>query len=157
MIYKLILGDWSDDGHGISKDILFDCNYPVKDIQEAYKNSCKKFGIQFDYNENYIGDSISYGDDRLVWTEYEENDISSFAYKILVKNHCLDNIVVEKLDTGRYYVESINDCGRVIMNFIALSMPDDFTYTVVEEDYPCINGYWDENLNAQFGYGLFDN
>ena len=27
MIYKLVLGDWSDDGHGISKDFLFECNY----------------------------------------------------------------------------------------------------------------------------------
>ena len=26
MIYKLILGDWSEDGHGISRNILVDGN-----------------------------------------------------------------------------------------------------------------------------------
>ena len=43
MIYKLVLGDWSEDGHGISKNILVDCNCDnVIDIQNAYKESCKK-------------------------------------------------------------------------------------------------------------------
>lgn len=41
MIYKLVLGDWSDDGHGISKDFLFECNYDVHKIRQAYKDSCK--------------------------------------------------------------------------------------------------------------------
>lgn len=27
MIYKLVLGDWSEDGHGISRNILVDCNF----------------------------------------------------------------------------------------------------------------------------------
>lgn len=40
MIYKLVLGDWSEDGHGISKNILIDCNCEsVTDIQNAYKES----------------------------------------------------------------------------------------------------------------------
>ena len=45
MVYKLVLGDWSEDGHGKSKDFLFDCNYDVSKIRQAYKDSCKKLGI----------------------------------------------------------------------------------------------------------------
>ena len=42
------------------------------------------------------------------------------------------------------------------MNFIALSMPEDFTYKLIEQEYEYINGYWNDELNHQFGYGLFD-
>lgn len=48
MIYKLVLGDWSEDGHGISKDVLIGCNCSnVNDIRNAYKASCRKLGVQF--------------------------------------------------------------------------------------------------------------
>ena len=40
MIYKLTLGDWSKDGHGQYREFLFDCNYGVHKIREAYKDSC---------------------------------------------------------------------------------------------------------------------
>mgnify|MGYP000328681326 CR=1 FL=1 len=42
MVYKLVLGDWSKDGHKQSEDFLFDCNYDVhksdKHIKTAAKN-----------------------------------------------------------------------------------------------------------------------
>lgn len=47
MVYKLVLGDWSKDGHKQSEDFLFDCNYDVHKIRQAYKDSCKKLGITF--------------------------------------------------------------------------------------------------------------
>ena len=31
MVYKLVLGDWSKDGHKQSEDFLFDCNYELDD------------------------------------------------------------------------------------------------------------------------------
>ena len=36
MVYKLVLGDWSKDGHKQSEDFLFDCNYDVHKIRQAY-------------------------------------------------------------------------------------------------------------------------
>lgn len=157
MIYKLVLGDWSEDGHGISKNILVDCNCEsVTDIQNAYKESCKKLGVQFNHTEDYTGKHLQYGDPHLIWTEYEEDDMSAVAYDILNKAGCFDGIYVEKTDKGRYYIEDREECACLIMNFIALSMPDGFTYKIVKENYPCINGYWNKNLNSQFGYGLFE-
>ena len=47
MVYKLVLGDWSKDGHKQSEDFLFDCNYDVHKIRQAYKDSCKKLGVAF--------------------------------------------------------------------------------------------------------------
>lgn len=160
MIYKLALGDWSEDGHGISKDILVDCNCNnVVDIQNAYKESCKKLGIQFDDDKDYSEKGYKYHDPHLVWTDYQDNDMSAIAYDILNKAGCFDGTDIEE-DDGRYHIESIKGCvleehAKVIMNFIALSMPENFSYQIVKEDYPYINGHWDGNLNVGFGYGLF--
>lgn len=161
MIYKLALGDWSEDGHGISKDILVDCNCNnVVDIQNAYKESCKKLGIQFDDDKDYSEKGYKYHDPHLIWTDYQDNDMSAIAYDILNKAGCFDGIDIEEDDDGRYHIESIKGCvleehAKVIMNFIALSMPENFSYQIVKEDYPYINGHWDGNLNIGFGYGLF--
>lgn len=53
MVYKLVLGDWSKDGHKQSEDFLFDCNYDVHKIRQAYKDSCKKLGITFNFTSFY--------------------------------------------------------------------------------------------------------
>lgn len=161
MIYKLALGDWSEDGHGISKDILVDCNCNnVVDIQNAYKESCKKLGIQFDDDKDYSEKGYKYHDPHLIWTDYQDNDMSAIAYDILNKAGCFDGVDVEEDDDGRFSVVTIEgcvleECAKVIMNFIALSMPKDFKYHIVKENYPYINGHWNDNLNVGFGYGLF--
>lgn len=46
---KLVLGDMSKDGHGISEDMRFASNYPPERIAEAYEKSCKETGIQFHF------------------------------------------------------------------------------------------------------------
>lgn len=47
MIYKLKLGDQYNEGHRMSEVFLFDCNYDIHKIRQAYKDSCKKLGITF--------------------------------------------------------------------------------------------------------------
>lgn len=160
MIYRLVLGDWSEDGHGILKEVLIECNCnDVTDIQNAYKASCKKFGVQFNDDKDYTGKNLPYGDPHFIWTEYGDSNMSVVAYDILNNAGCFDGIDIEENDDGRYYIDSIEsgleEHAKVIMNFISLSMPDDFTYQIIKKNYPCINGYWNENLNVQFGYGLF--
>jgi len=41
--FTVNLGDWSSDGHGKTKDFVFGCNKPMKDVAAAFKNACKKF------------------------------------------------------------------------------------------------------------------
>lgn len=156
-IYKLVLGDWSEDGHCIVKNYFVACNCEsVTDIQNAYKESCRKLGVQFnDAHNNYTGKKLSYDDPHIIWCDYEENEISEVAYKILDEAGCFNGIYVEETDEGQYYIEDRKDCACLIMNFISLSMPDGFSYQIIDDEYPCINGYWNSNLNVQFGYGLF--
>lgn len=162
MLYTLILGDWSRDGHKISQEFLFDCNYDVSEMRQAYKDSCKKLGISFNCDENYTGFYLSYHDDRLIWTEYQECDISETAFRILYKAGCFNGIPFKKLNKGekiRYYIEDRSDCAMLVMNFIALSMPQNFHYHPIKINKKAddtINGLWNNELNTTFGYGLFD-
>ncbi len=155
MVYKLVLGDWSEDGHSMSKDILFDCNYDVHAIRQAYKDSCKKLGIIFNCNRDYTGLNLGYKSERRLWTEYEESGISKATLGILNNANCLDGIEYYEED-GSYYIDDYKDCAKLIMNFIAVSMPQDFTYKLVQEPkIEPINGLWNDELNVTFGYGLF--
>lgn len=164
MLYKLVLGDWSEDGHGESKDFCFECNHDVSEIRQAYKDSCKKLGITFNHNKNYTGRKLSYRSKRMIWTEYEENDMSKTAFDALYSAGCFNGIPYEEwnyYDETRYYIGDLRDCAMLIMNFIALSMPEDFTYNPVDTSIADtriapINGWWNPELNVQFGYGLFD-
>lgn len=154
MVYKLTLGDWSKDGHGISKDFLFECNYDVHRIRQAYKDSCKKLGIAFNHGSDYAGLGCSYGSAKQIWTEYEDSIIRSTVFETLKKAHCLEGINYYPDDfRDGYHIGKHEDCAKLIMNFIAVSMPNDFIYQLIEPEP--INGYWNDELNHQFGYGLF--
>lgn len=168
MIFKLTLGDWSNDGHGISREILFDCNYDLKTIQDGYKKSSKDLKIAFDTNAIYTEPKLGYSSDRHIWTDYQDRGISEEAFEVLKNNNCFRNVytedelermVKENIEEGneeKYFFDlEDKDCAMIIMNFIAISMPDDFKYEVVTQDIPAINGFWGD-LNVQFGYGLYD-
>lgn len=47
MIFKLTLGDWECNGYYANKDYFFESNYSAERITEAYKASCRKYGVQF--------------------------------------------------------------------------------------------------------------
>ncbi len=105
------------------------------------------------YNKNYTGlpEHNSYGTDRHICTEYNENEITDLALNIL-KEHGID-INVDKLDIDVFL--------KLLIDFIKLSLPD----LVLEEaafkkselrEIPAVNGWWNDELNVGFGYGLYD-
>lgn len=114
MIYKLELGDWSEDGHRISESFLFDCNYDIHKIRQAYKDSCKKLGVAFDYNEDYTGLGLGCRSERLIWTEYQESEMSETAFEILNNSGCFKEVDFYKED-GVYYIEERKDCAKLII------------------------------------------
>ena len=156
MLCKLGLGDWSGDGHGITKDVVFDCNYDPEKIWEAYKESCKKLGIQFNNNEDYTGLGLGWEDSRAIWATYGDRNIHKSSFDILMDTGCFKGIEdgedyeIDEDDDSCYIFEE-DKCALLIMNFIALSMPKDFKYTLMDdEDIPEIN------QSSMIGYGLFD-
>lgn len=154
--FKVPIGDWSSDGHSKCDEYILCCNYSVETVRQAYKDSCSLTGVQFNHNEDYTGIiGNKYGTERHICTEYDNPYISQFAYDILVEKG-LDLTHLDKDDDEDYYI--IGDSKEfldILMNFIKLSLPD-LEFELMGEDLPYLNGYWNKELNVQFGYGLFD-
>jgi hypothetical protein len=150
-ILKVPIGDWSCDGHNQSSDYYIISNYPVEDLQQAYKDTCKKIGLQLNHNENYTGlpECNGYGSWRQIATEYQDSEIEEEALEILIEHGC--TMYGKKLTKGNDYLSG-GDMFELFMWFISYSMPKNFEYRVLEAQ--AINGYWG-NLNVQIGYGCF--
>lgn len=149
---KIPIGDWSDDGHGKCEVFEIESNYPVKDLQEAYKASCKLTGLQFNHNQNYTGlpEHNQYRTERHICTEYEDGSLSEFAIEVLQEH----GINLDEILTDGEYLDP-NSFARLILEFINLSMPKDWIWKFIENEGEYLNGFWNGNLNVQFGYGLF--
>lgn len=162
-LYQVPIGDWSSDGHGKYDTFYVYANYSAPEMAQAYKNTCKKIGLQMNHNENYTGlkEADNYGSWRLLLTEYEEYSISEKAVKILLE-HGFDfkRVDGERDENGNFiiqeayfYAEGVFD---LFMWFISYSMPDDFKYQQYELNVPSIIGWWNSDLNHQIGYGIYD-
>lgn len=143
----LVMGDWSNDGHGKSDKILVEVNKTVKEVQDAYKASCKLTGISFNHNEDFTGIKRDYDEavDHHIFTEYEGCHVSQTCIDILAKYGI-------EIDEDEGYCPE--DFAELWFKFVKLSLPD-LEFNFVKDDIPCINGYWNSNLNVQFGYGLY--
>jgi hypothetical protein len=155
---KVTLGDWSDDGHGKYKEYGIITNYSIKEMQKAYIDSCNKTGLTFhnQCDNRYYGIDIPTDKWRYICTNFEESMIEQEALDILNEYKVGEHIypdsskVTNNTDDNAEFV-------MIIMQFIALSLPDDFRwkfYGVPLADVKSINGWWGK-LNVQFGYGLF--
>jgi len=144
---KLNIGDWSDDGHGKCESYIYEVNYPVDVVQQAYKDSCKLAGVQFNHSEDYTGGKcIGHRPWNQIATEYDANEIDEKVYEVLQSF----GIQVDRYVTD-LYIENFNGLW---WEFVKLSKPD-LEYKDICADIPNINGYWNGGLNVQFGYGLF--
>lgn len=152
-IVKLSIGDWSEDGHNQYEEFVYNSNKSVNEIRQAYKDSCKLTGLQFNHNENYSSrtEHSEYGSKRHICTEYQDDEISEFAKGILEEHHIVVNSNSLDVDTFT----------NLLIEFIKLSLPD----LILEEasfkrselkNIDAINGWWNKELNVQFGYGLFE-
>jgi hypothetical protein len=161
MRVKLVVGDWSGDGHGKSEDVFFETNKTILEIQEAYKASCKLTGVEFNGNEDYTGLNRDWKirKNYQIAVDYEEHEIPREAEELLLQ-HGID--VWEGFDNDSYDkvnelapIDGVEHFAELWVKFVKLSLPD-LEMEMVKDEVPSINGWWDKNLNVQFGYGLFD-
>lgn len=155
----LVLGDWSGDGHEKYDKILVESNFNVDVVQQAYKDSCKLTGVSFNYNEDFTGGTKN---KIQVATEYEEGYIPVAALEIFVKKFGLTPEIMDNWGSDDPYEEdenfSLNQDSFVNawIWFVKLSHPNlEIRVVPDKENIPCINGYWSNKLNVQFGYGLY--
>lgn len=152
--FNIVLGDWSDDGHGKTKKILIESNFSHEDLQKAYLESHEKTNITFHNND---GTKIK------VCVDYEQSQLTVDIYEALAKFDCpFDNLEIDGIGEASVTIDNCEDCYfnehsylNLLMWFISLSMPSDFTWKKVDDNIPNFNGYWDEKLNITLGYGLY--
>lgn len=154
---KLTLGDWSGDGHARHEDFFLLSNYDIHRIHSAYKESCKRTGIIFHsaagarYYNLLPGIDLAEEPWREVWGEYNENWICPEAERILLNDGIIRKEEIP--ETGLYSTEQ---AFEIIMRFIALSMPEDFTFEQIVFEAASINAENNGELNVTMGYGLFE-
>lgn len=69
MLFKLEIGDYSEDGYGVHEPVIYETNYDVAAIAEGYRKSCKKYGIQFNRGDNdFTGLGLKCWDRRALWS-----------------------------------------------------------------------------------------
>lgn len=156
----LVLGDWSDDGHGKYEKVLLRSNKTPAEIQEAYRKSCAKVQVQFHGSgQDLTGRGLAWNTGKEKYEiacEYESNDISPEAAECLKNAGIdLDDIVDGDADEG-YSVWGCDAFTKLWIAFVSLSLEDGDILEETEETnkIPTINGYWGD-LNVGFGYGLF--
>jgi len=163
-LFSVIMGDWSGDGHSQSEIYYVSSNYSGEEMRQAYKDTCKKIGLQLNHNANYTDikqlDEWRSGEQwRQLLTEYEQSSISEEAVEILLE-HGFDfsRVDGERDEIDRFIVqEAYFDSESVFdlfMWFISYSMPEDFKYEQFKIDAEPING-WGNGLNHQIGYGIY--
>ena len=157
----LVLGDWSSDGHGKYDKVLVESNKTVKEIQNAYKASCRLTGVSFNHNDDFTGRKRDYKEKQKyhIATEYEQGfDVSDEAKQALRDaGFDVDKHFAFGMDEDSDQIED-NDVIFLHLwtEFVKLSLPDLIMNKIPEDNsIPVINGYWDKNLNVQFGYGLY--
>lgn len=144
---KVVIGDWSGDGHDYYDEIVFKVNKDISTLRQGYKDSCKKTGVQFNINEDYTG----LGKDAAhICTEYIDCLVPKYVRDILKEF----DIYPEKGPLEPDYF------AELILEFIRLSVPDleweesSFKRSELKNITP-LNGWWNAELNVQFGYGLY--
>lgn len=133
-IVTIVLGDWSNDGHGRRTDINIKTNLTKKEMIEAYHKACDKLGFYF----------------HEVCDDYEEDFVTQDIVEIMEKYGYEFNFEEE---ADEYYHNRIGEEEYIHMMlwFLKQGNPD-FEYEVVTPTY--FNGWWGD-LNESFGYGLY--
>ncbi len=129
---RLVLGDWSHDGHGQTSEEYINSNLSLKQINAAYKKGTKKIGFDF-------CDTAA--------CEYEDSTISKENFKAL-RDAGFDDELENCDDDSEEDGVSIwrDDFTRMYLFIVKLGNPA-FTFTEAK----------DEGTIHVGGYGLFGN
>lgn len=142
--FYINIGDWSEDGHGQCERFLFESNYSVEELQEAYRKSCEKTGVRLE--------EVAY--------VYADASIKPAVAMALLNHGCPDELLLADDCTGDddqdiHYGLDPTRMAKLIVWFVGLSMPKDFQCDLTTNDVKNFNGFHGD-LNVSFGYGLFD-
>lgn len=142
--YQIVIGDWSDDGHGKTATITVQTNLTAEAINKAYKktSAATKVGL------------LSEGNRTALFEEYEDNAMSKDIAQLL-KDYGVDMDLilsdkyevydyVEDDEEGNYHFEP-EALAALYMEMAKASLPE-LTYKFLKDGQTLVRG---------LGYGLF--
>lgn len=124
---SLVLGDWSDDGHGKTDIVTIESNFTPAKIKKAYKKGTELVGV--DLTED-------------VCSEYEEHQMTPEHYEVFKASGVLGDLSDESWDR---YLDS--DTFAELYLWVAKQGNPEFEYKIVPNSSASIN---------IGGYGLFE-
>ena len=139
--YRIVVGDYSKDGHNQMDYFTVEVSHPMNEIQKAYKAAVKASGVSVDNRTKAINQ---------LCVDYEDNHISQEAVELLtdmgVKWDAMQNAIE---DDG-----SLDVCGEDLVNIfmeMVRTQLEGFTYKFANEP-KCINANSDI---GGIGYGCY--
>ena len=134
--HRVIIGDWSDDGHGKCDNIEFSSNLTREEIQDAYEKAKAEHKVDF----------------ALFCNEYEDDKLPDDVSDRL-KNAGIDVDAIRKEGGDFWYNDQWDTFGvrsffLLLMEFIKCGNPN-FVY-IPDESAPYL-----KLGNSQMGYGLY--
>lgn len=152
--HRIVIGDWSDDGHREKVFFKFECNRTRKEIIQAYKQAAIKADICVCGISG--GPKVILDKNNIL----RQDDLDRLA-RIGITQHNLEAIGLEfdDLDDVDAICEVPEACGEVVAQLfliMAKTQDHDLRYKFEKEDtFNCINGFWQKDFNHQIGYGIF--
>lgn len=142
-LWKIPIGDWSDDGHGKCDWFTIKSNFTVEQAREAYFKSVEKSGVDIcrevacDYEDRSVSEKFL-------------NAFPEFLEKGLIKHDPkFDNYDFE------YYIADSFDLVEMVCLFIQKYNPE-FRYEIINLPMLPFCGYDEKKRHiGYFGYGLF--
>lgn len=142
-VFKLEMGDWSDDGHGKTKTAVFEANRSIEDLREMFFVNKEVYG---DVLEFYCSE---YGESTITTEDIE--DIEEVGIKIS------DEMKEEARKNGEVSVYA-EDMIEWFIQFMKLGNPSLELNQITQPQMPTFHFYgYDEkkrHINF-FGYGTF--
>ena len=143
--YKIVVGDWSEDGHNQWQFFYFKCNATQEQIKKAYLDAVKASGLAL---SRYDPQHVSWPEGVTpVLSEHEENMLTR---KNAEKFKAIGvDIADYGLEEDVFYAEHV---ARLFLDMVK-SQLEGFEYEIVDDKIPCINGFWSKDFNISIGYG----
>lgn len=146
-IWKIPIGDWSDDGHGKCNWFTVKSNFTVEQARESYFKAVEKSNLD-------IADEIA--------CDYRNSSVSQKVLELLPEFvECLDKKgLIEdwnKDEEPEYYVVDAGSMAEIVCLFIQKFTPE-FRYKIIEDTIPMLPFYGFDKKDRHmgfFGYGLF--
>lgn len=142
--HRLVIGDWSNDGHGAKEFVDFLCTHSEKAIKKAYFAAIKKGGVSLhDDHKGTVKHVVCCDCDDSTLTKEARDALIALGIDMSKIGHDQD-------DGGGGFYLSYDDIAVLFMEMVKTQIAD-FDYQQTKTK--ALNGYWSEDFNIGFGYG----